>query len=266
MKIAKIMLHRFEEPPISGTRGSGAVFFCGCNLKCGYCQNAEISRGTADGVIFTSERLAEEMLNLQSKGAHNINLVTAAHYLPQTAQALRQAKPHLKIPVVYNSSGYEKAEALKLLDGLVDIYLPDFKYSDSAAAKRYSSAADYPETAEKAIAEMLRQTGEYREENGITVRGTIIRHLVLPGLSRDGENIMRIIAERFPAARVSVMSQYTPLFNKTGDPALNRKVTSLEYNRVLAAAASLGLKGFMQSRSSATSRYTPEFQKERQKN
>ena len=261
MRVAKIMLHRYEEPPVSGTRGSGAVFFCVCNLRCGYCQNAEISHGKSTGEVFTPVRLAEHMLALQEKGAHNINLVTAAHFVPRIAETLRIAKPRLTVPVVYNSSAYEKTETLRLLDGLVDVYLPDFKYLNSAAAKKYSFAEDYPAVAQAAVTEMIRQTGAYREENGIAVRGTIIRHLVLPTLSRDGEAIMRLIAKRYKQARVSIMRQYTPSFNRTGDCALNRKVTTLEYNRVLNAAADAGLIGFMQDASSASSAFTPDFGK-----
>lgn len=259
VRIAKTMLHRFEEPPISGTRGSGAIFFCGCNLRCGYCQNAAISHGQAAGAHYTVAQLADSMLALQASGAHNINLVTAAHYLPQVVQALQSVKPHLSVPVVYNSSGYEKATALRLLDGLVDIYLPDFKYLDASAARRYSAAADYPTVAMAAIEEMLRQTGEYREKDGLAVRGTVIRHLVLPGLSADSAAIMRTVARQFPAARVSIMRQYTPSFNRTGDRALDRKVTALEYNRVVDAAIACGLTGFTQERDSATDIYTPDF-------
>lgn len=258
MRIAKIMTHIYEEPPISGTGGSGAIFFSGCNLRCGYCQNAKISRGNR-GKIYSAHELVEEMLHLQDGGVHNINLVTAAHFLPQVAKTLLSVKPRLRIPVVYNSSGYEKAEALQMLDGLVDVYLPDFKYIDAIAAKRYSDAADYPDAAIAAIAEMTRQTGEYVERDGLAVRGTIIRHLVLPGLSRDGEKIMRTISEKFPSARVSIMSQYTPDFNVTGDKNLDRKVTSMEYRRVVAAAEKYGLKGYMQYRGSATADYTPDF-------
>lgn len=259
MKIAKVMLHRYEEPPVSGTRGSGAIFFRGCNLRCGYCQNAPISHDGAGGEVYSPAALAERMLALQDEGAHNINLVTAAHYLPHVAESLRIAKPKLHIPVVYNSSGYEKADALQLLRGLVDIYLPDFKYIDGEKAQRYSGAKDYPQVAVSAIAEMVAQTGEYAERDGIAQRGTIIRHLVLPAQSHDGEKIMRYIAAHFPAARVSIMRQYTPSFNRTGDCALDRRVTTMEYNRVLSAATACGLQGFMQGKDSATSFFTPTF-------
>ena len=260
MQIAKAMLHRFEEPPLSGTRGSGAIFFRGCNLSCGYCQNANISHGVQKSAVVSPEQLAETMLSLQARGAHNIDLITAAHVLPYAAHALRLVKSELHIPVVYNSSGYEKAEALALLDGLIDVYLPDFKYIDPAAARNYSGAEDYPTVARAAIAEMVRQTGEYAEKDGIAQRGTVIRHLVLPGLSQDGVRIMDCIAHNFPAARVSIMRQYTPSFNRTGDPALNRKVTSLEYNRVVDAAVRNGLQGFTQQKDSATNEYTPVFE------
>ncbi|MDE7395665.1 MAG: radical SAM protein [Clostridiales bacterium] len=259
MRVAKAMLHFFEEPPISGTKGSGAIFFYGCNLRCGYCQNAAVSRDTSGGGEVSEEELYKGMLDLQQQGAHNINLVTAAHFAPLVARALRRVKPRLTIPVVYNSSGYELPEALALFEGLVDVYLPDFKYADSSAAKRYSAAEDYPCVAQEAIKEMVRQVGAYREEGGLVKKGVIVRHLVLPGLSRDGERVMRIIAEKFPCARVSVMRQYTPDFNKTGDPHLDRTVTSLEYNRVVNAARELGLEGFMQGADSVGTRFTPDF-------
>lgn len=259
MRIAKIMRHMYEEPPISGVRGSGAVFFCGCNLGCGYCQNSDISRGQSEGKAFSADELSRAFLKLRDEGVHNINLVTAGHYIPYVAEALAAVKDELSIPVVYNSSGYEKAEALRLLEGLVDVYLPDFKYISGEAAKKYSHAEDYPLVAERAIAEMVRQTGEYREEDGIAVSGVIIRHLVLPSLSRDGAEIMRRISKLFPSARVSIMRQYTPSFNRTGDKALSRKVTSLEYDRVVAAATDCGLDGFTQDKESATSFYTPDF-------
>lgn len=258
MRVAKIMLHRYEEPPISGTRGSGAIFFRGCNLRCGYCQNAAISHGSG-GVCYSPQELASAMLDLQDKGTHNINLVTAAHYLPQVVTALKAVKPNLKIPVVYNSSGYEKAEALRELDGLVDIYLPDFKYADGELAKRYSGAEDYPQAALAAIAEMVRQTGEYIERDGLAVRGTVIRHLVLPSHAADSEKVMRIISENFSGVRVSIMRQYTPEFNRTGDPNLDRKVTSYEYNRVVNAAVALNLDGFIQYGGCENSSFTPDF-------
>ena len=257
--VAKAYLHPYEEPPISGTKGSGAIFFCGCSLRCGYCQNAAISHSKAGGQVMSIDELASAMLRLRDEGAHNINLVTAAHFLPKVKAALEKVKPGLGIPVVYNSSGYEKVEALRMLDGLVDVYLPDFKYIDPIAAKKYSLAEDYPSVAIEAIAEMLRQTGKYVEIGGLVKRGTIIRHLVLPGLSNDGVKIMEYIGEHFPAARVSIMSQYTPSFNKTGDSTLDRKITSLEYTRVVEAASKLGLEGFMQDRASATNIFTPDF-------
>lgn len=258
MRVAKAMLHFFEEPPISGEKGSGAIFFYGCNLRCGYCQNAPISHGGTGGET-TVQQLYKTMLDLQEKGAHNVNLVTAAHFAPLVAEALKEAKPQLKIPVVYNSSGYELAETLALFEGLVDIYLPDFKYASEEAAERYSKAADYPQVCERAIAEMVRQVGAYREENGLAAKGVLIRHLVLPGLSRDGERVMQTIARKFPLARVSVMRQYTPAFNKTGDPNLDRPVTSFEYNRVVSAALRLGLRGFMQDASAVSTAFTPDF-------
>lgn len=259
VRVAKVMLHTFEEPPISGTRGSGAIFFAGCNLRCGYCQNARISQCAPAGAPFTPERLAKEILRLQESGAHNINLVTATQYAPYLLPVLQSVKPKLHIPVVYNSSGYEKAETIAAFDGLADIYLPDFKYARPASAAKYSGAANYVSVAKAAIAEMVRQTGPYVEKDGLAVRGTIVRHLVLPSLSHEGVEVMRIIAESFPAARVSVMRQYTPAFNRTGDKAFDRRVTSLEYERVVNAAIEFGLQGFMQGRDSASESYTPDW-------
>lgn len=259
VRVAKVMLHRFEEPPLSGTRGSGAIFFAGCNLRCGYCQNAPVSQGKAAGEPYDGDRLAAAMLSLQQKGAHNIDLITAAHYVPYLVPVLQSVRGKLHIPVVYNSSGYEKAETLAALDGLVDIYLPDFKYLRSSSAAKYSGAADYPSVATAAIREMVRQTGPYVERDGIAVRGTIVRHLVLPSLSHEGEEIVRHIAENFPDVRVSILRQYTPAFNRTGDKAFDRRVTSLEYDRVVNAAIACGLQGFMQGKESASAIYTPDW-------
>lgn len=253
--VAKIMKHYYEEPIISGTNGSGAVFFSGCNLRCCFCQNMAISHGYV-GERFSPERLATELVSLSRSGVHNVNLVTAAHIVPEVACALQMAKSELSVPVVYNSSGYEGD--IGALKGLVDVYLPDFKYFSPALAAKYSRAQDYPDVAMRSIADMYSQVGSPVIENGLIKKGVVIRHLVLPGCRKDSFNVLDIIAERFKDCLVSIMSQYTPEFN-VGPKELDRKVTSFEYNSVIDYAVKLGLKGFMQDRSSASSAFTPEF-------
>ena len=257
-KVAKIMIHRGEEPVISGTRGSGAVFFSGCNLRCVYCQNMQISRG-GNGKYFLPEELEKEIFALEEKGVHNIDFITAAHYAVPLARLLERIKPRLKVPIVYNSSGYEDVERLKKLDGLVDVFLPDFKYCSVEAAQKYSSAPDYPSVAVAAIGELVRQRGKAVIEDGLIKSGVIIRHLVLPQMRKDGIEIMRIIAEKFPQALVSVMRQYTPSFNCSDYGELDRKVTSFEYESVVKEAARLSLSGFMQEKGCESSELTPDF-------
>lgn len=201
------------------------------------------------------------MLSLQDKGAHNINLVTAAPYLHEVIDALDRVKPLLSIPVVYNTGGYETEEALGMLDGYVDIYLPDLKYLDSETAEKYSYAKDYPKVAVKAIETMLSQTGKYvLDDDGLMKRGTIIRHLVLPGNISDTENILKLIKEKFGSdVLVSLMSQYTPFYKASEHKELNRRVSTYEYKRALAMCEKLGIDGYMQERSSAKEEYTPPF-------
>ena len=260
-RVAKIMLHQWEEPFISGTRGSGTVFFSGCNLGCVYCQNYTIRDGGV-GELYSVEALASAYLSLQEQGAHNINLVTAAPYVPEVIQSLRMAKAQgLHIPVVYNSSGYECVEAIRSLDGLVDVYLPDWKYSSPLLSKKFSNAPDYAEVAAAAIAEMHRQVGDLvLDENGIATRGLVIRHLILPGCADDSRKVLDEIASRLPAAtHVSLMSQYTPQVYTTEFP-LNRRITQREYDRVISYALSIGLHNILiQERESAQSLYTPQF-------
>lgn len=248
-------VHKYEEPIISGTNGSGTIFFSGCNLKCCYCQNVKISHSDI-GEVYSPERLAELMSDLAKTGVHNINLVTAAHIRPLVAAALKMAKPFLNIPVVYNSSGYEGD--ISDLEGLVDVFLPDFKYFSADTAKKLSLAPDYPSVAKRVIKDMVRQQSEVVIEDGLIKKGVIVRHLVLPTLKNESIQILGYIKENFPTALVSVMSQYTPSFNR-GAHFLDRKVTSLEYNAVIDYAAKNGLKGFMQDRSSASAVYTPKF-------
>ena len=260
-RVAKIMLHPWEEPFISGTRGSGTVFFSGCNLGCVYCQNYTIRDGGV-GELYTVEALTTAFLSLQAQGAHNINLVTAAPYVPEVAQSLRLAKAQgLQIPVVYNSSGYECAEAILQLEGLVDIYLPDWKYVSPLLSKKFSNAPDYADVVIAAILEMHRQVGELvLDEDGLATRGLVIRHLILPGCADDSRKVLDEIVSRLPAStHVSLMSQYTPQVYTTEFP-LNRRITQREYDRVISYALSLGLHNILiQERNSAQSLYTPQF-------
>ena len=264
IRIARYSLHMWEEPVISGTRGSGTIFFSGCNMKCEFCQNRVISHG-GKGEVISVERLCEIMLELQSMGAENVNLVTPTHFADKITAALRTVKKDLYIPVVYNTSGYEKIETLRALDGLVDIYLPDFKYFSDELAVKYSSAKDYTAIAEAAICEMFRQTGEaVIDEGGTMKKGIIIRHLVLPSCRRDSMAVLERIAEILPKDKilVSVMSQYTPDFAIKADTKykeLRRTVTSFEYASVTNKAIELGLDGFFQEKGSATTDYTPDF-------
>ena len=260
--VARAALHMWEEPCISGKEGSGAVFFSGCSLGCSFCQNRTISRGQS-GKKITVERLGELFLELQEQHANNINLVTAGHYLPQVAVALVTAKDQgLQIPVVYNSSGYEKADSLKMLDGLVDIYLPDFKYMDAVLAKKYSHAQDYPEIAKEALSEMVRQVGEAEfDSRGMMKKGVIVRQLLLPGHVKDAKNVLKYLYETYgDRIYISMMNQYTPMPVMKDDPQLSRKVTDREYERLIDYAISLGLKnGFMQEGETAKESFIPEF-------
>ena len=259
--IARYILHHWEEPFLSGTNGSGAVFFSGCNLGCVYCQNHEIRDGGV-GVPMSAEALAQMYLELQEQGAHNINLVTAAPYVPEVARSLKSAKKQgLRIPVVYNSSGYELVETLRMLEGLIDIYLPDWKYVSPVLSGKFSNAPDYGEVAERAILEMYRQVGDLvLDAQGLATRGLAIRHLVLPGCVDDSRRVLDQIVTRLPiSTAISIMSQYTPQEHVTEFP-LNRRVTSREYERVISYATSIGLYNILiQQKESAQSFYTPDF-------
>lgn len=256
-KIARAALHMWEEPCISGTRGSGAVFFSGCGLRCVFCQNEAISQ-QGEGKIVTPARLAEIFRELEAQGAHNINLVTAAHFVPAVLEALSLYRPN--IPIVYNSSGYESIETLRMLSGVVDIYLPDYKYIDPNMAAMLSGARDYPEVAFAAIAEMIRQTGApVYDENGMMQRGTLIRHLVLPGLTGDSMKILTHIRDEFPGIPVSLMGQYTPCGRALSMPGMDRKIKKKEYARVLAHMEAIGLDGYRQELGSADGAFIPSF-------
>ena len=256
-RVARAALHFWEEPCISGKRGSGTVFFSGCNLKCVYCQNSEISiknKGTA----VSSDKLIEIFEKLIAEGAENINLVNPTHYAVQLKELFE--KWHCPVPIVYNSSGYESVETLKMLSGIVDIYLPDFKYIRGDKAKRYSRAQDYPETAKAAIAEMLRQQPQCVFENGIMKKGVIIRHLILPANTNSSIEIIDYFKDNFQGAYLSLMAQYTPCTDLSEYPEISRKITEREYKKVLDHAVLLDLKNvFVQELSSADEVYIPPF-------
>lgn len=260
---ARAALHFWEEPCLSGDRGSGAVFFSGCNLRCVFCQNHDIAIGRAGQSVSVS-RLTEIFLELQTKGAHNINLVSPTHFIPQIALALDAARQQgLLLPVVYNTGSYEEPDALRLLEGLVDIYLPDLKYFSPELSKRFSQAPDYFEKAAAALAEMYRQVGPplFTDENGLLQRGMIVRHLVLPGQTRDSKKILRYLYETYgDNIYISIMNQYTPLPQVAHIPELNRRVTTEEYDRVLHFARRLGISnGFRQEGSAAAESFIPAF-------
>lgn len=261
IEAARASLHQWEEPPISGTRGSGTVFFSHCSLGCVFCQNRQISRRDGVGKTLTVSDLAQTFLSLQARGAHNINLVTGAHYVPQMIEALSIARQNgLHLPVVYNSSGYESVQTLRLLEGYVDIYLPDDKYYSSYYAAQYSHAEDYREVAIAAITEMVHQTGAPQfDENGLLTRGTVIRHLMLPGLGGDTAQVLRDIACRFgDTVLVSLMRQYTP-FGMEDWPELNRTITEEEYADACELFQSLGLTGFFQQAEAISESFIPAF-------
>ena len=259
---SRAALHFWEEPCISGTGGSGAIFFSGCPLRCCFCQNYKISR-TPRGKSISSERLAEIFLELQDQGAHNINLVTATHYLPWILPALDMVKEKLHIPVVYNCGGYERLETIQALSSYVDIWLPDLKYFSSDLSRRYSQAPDYFARASAAVRQMILQTGTpVFDDRGIMQKGVIIRHLVLPGQKEDSLQLIKWMAEELPEKQfyISLLSQYTPYEKNPDFPELNRRITSYEYQKVVEAALEAGLEqGFMQKRTSAKEEYTPSF-------
>ena len=262
-KVAKVCLHMWEEPCISGDRGSGAVFFSGCNLKCIYCQNFDISQYN-HGKLISNERLQEIFVELINKGAHNINLVNPSHYAGAIRQALISLKQQgqLTVPVVYNTNSYETINTLKALEGLVDVYLPDMKYFSEETARRYSRAQDYPQVSQKAVIEMYNQVGSpLLSETGIIQRGVIIRHLILPGHVKESMKVLDWISENLPkSVYVSLMSQYTPFYAADKYPEINRPITRSEYERVVNHLYKLGLQeGYIQERQSADIQYIPDF-------
>ncbi len=261
--VAHSMLHTWEEPCLVGEKGSGTVFFSGCSLGCLYCQNAAISQGET-GRAYSVSELAALFLSLEEKGAANINLVTAAHYLPSVILALRQAKAEgLSLPIVYNTSGYESVASLRLLDGLVDIYLTDMRYSASATAEEYSFAPDYPQVALLALSEMVRQTGslQYREDGGLT-KGTIVRFLLLPSHLIEAKRSLKTVYSLYGEQVIySLMSQYTPMKKTAGHPILSQKVSPYSYASFVSYAESLGIENaYVQEGSAASESFIPSFE------
>lgn len=260
---ARAALHFWEEPCISGSTGSGTVFFSGCSLRCVFCQNRAISLGKT-GRTITPNRLADIFLELQEKNAANINLVTAGHFLPQVAYSLELAKSQgLTLPIVYNTGSYEEVTSLKLLEGLVDIYLPDLKYRSSELSAKYSNAPDYFEKAAAAIKEMYRQTGApiLDPETGLMKRGIIVRHLLLPGQSKDSKQILRYLHDTYGNdIYVSIMNQYTPLADAEIPQELKRCITAEEYEKILSFGERIGIEqGFRQEGGTAEESFIPPF-------
>ncbi len=240
--VSSVFPHFQEEAVLVGEHGSGTVFFTNCNLRCLYCQNSEISC-SGQGEVITKEHLAEEMLSLQALGCHNINLVTPTHFIPQIIEALQYAiEKGLNLPLVYNCGGYESVEVIKLLDGIIDIYMPDIKYSNPEQAKKYSNAEDYFERAKEAVLEMHRQVGDLEVKEGIAHRGLLVRHLVLPNGAAGSRKVLEFICrEVSPNTFVNIMSQYWPYFRAKGFAEINRPITEEEFKEVLQMAVSLGL-------------------------
>lgn len=262
MYAAKAYLHQWEEPCISYKNGAGTVFFSGCSLHCCYCQNNTIS-AELFGKELSPRELSDVFLRLQDNGADNIELVTPTHFLPDIISSLDLVKHKLIIPIVYNTGGYERTETIDMLNGYVDVYLPDIKYYSSKMSKRYSNAADYFEYASKAVTTMIKQVGalQYNSDGGL-IKGTIIRHLVLPKGRHDSIKIMEWIARNTSAedVLVSIMNQYTPFdFISDEFPELKRRVTKMEYNSVVRHAQELRINGFTQERTSAADKYVPDF-------
>lgn len=264
IELARVSLHMWEEPCISGKNGSGTVFFSGCSLKCVYCQNYDIAVN-GDGGKVSKDELGEIFLNLQKKGAHNINLVTPTHYVLQIADVLKKVKPLLNIPVVYNTSGYELSESIKLLDGLVDIYLTDFKYFFPETAKKYSNAENYPEFAKTALEEMVRQKPKFSfDENKMMTEGVIVRNLLLPGNLKNSKEVLSYVYSTYgDNVFISIMNQYTPVKQNEKYPELNERPTKREYQKLIDHAVKTGIKNaYIQDGESASDAFVPVFGKD----
>lgn len=262
IKVARAALHYWEEPCISGKKGSGAVFFSGCSLHCVFCQNREISDGKA-GKVISKERLSDIFLELKAKGANNINLVTPGQYIPDIVWAVSDARRRgMELPIVYNTSGYENADELKQLEGIVDVYLPDFKYMDSALSAKYSRAKDYPSVAKQAISEMVRQQPRVviDDATGLIQKGVIVRQLLLPGHVNDAKAILKYLHDTYQdSIYISMMSQFTPIALKDY-PEINRTVTKREYERLVDYAIKIGItNAFIQEGDVAKDSFIPAF-------
>ena len=262
IKVARAALHYWEEPCISGKRGSGAVFFSGCSLHCVFCQNREISDGKA-GKVISKERLSDIFMELADKGANNINLVTPGQYIPDIVWAVNDAKSRgMKLPIIYNTSGYENVTDLKLLEGIVDVYLPDFKYMDSTLSARYSRAKDYPSVAKKALSEMVRQQPDFviDDATGLIQKGVIVRQLLLPGHVNDAKAVLKYLYDTYhDHVYISMMSQFTPIALKDY-PEINRTVTRREYERLVDYALEIGItNAFIQEGDVAKDSFIPAF-------
>lgn len=262
IKVARAALHYWEEPCISGKRGSGAVFFSGCSLHCVFCQNGEISDGKA-GKVISKERLSDIFMELADKGANNINLVTPGQYIPDIVWAVNDAKSRgMKLPIIYNTSGYENVTELKLLEGIVDVYLPDFKYMDSTLSARYSRAKDYPSVAKQALSEMVRQQPDVviDDATGLIQKGVIVRQLLLPGHVNDAKAVLKYLYDTYhDHVYISMMSQFTPIALKDY-PEINRTVTRREYERLVDYALEIGItNAFIQEGDVAKDSFIPAF-------
>lgn len=264
--VAYAGLHRGEEPPISGNRGSGTIFFAGCNLRCVFCQNYQISQKfqVSSVMHMDTEQLAEAMLNLQAVGAHNINFVSPSHMVWQMADAILSARAKgLALPVVYNSNGYDSVETLRHIRGLVDIYLPDVKYMNNGLARQYSGVSDYADVVSGVLREMLDQVGHLEvDSEGIARRGLIVRHLVLPGALENSRQCLRLLAERAPDVTISLMSQYSPQYRAGKYPVINRTLTSSEYDEVTEYALDLGLDNVFVQELASQDEYLPDFNRD----
>lgn len=262
IKVARAALHYWEEPCISGKRGSGAVFFSGCSLHCVFCQNREISDGK-EGKVISKERLSDIFMELAGKGANNINLVTPGQYIPDIVWAVNDAKSRgMKLPIIYNTSGYENVTELKLLEGIVDVYLPDFKYMDSTLSARYSRAKDYPSIAKQALSEMVRQQPDVviDDATGLIQKGVIVRQLLLPGHVNDAKAVLKYLYDTYhDHVYISMMSQFTPIALKDY-PEINRTVTRREYERLVDYALEIGItNAFIQEGDVAKDSFIPAF-------
>jgi putative pyruvate formate lyase activating enzyme len=261
MKVARYSLHMWEEPCISGDKGSGTIFFVGCNLKCIYCQNYKLIDNDNIGREVSIDEFSDICLELQEKGAYNINIVTGTHFIPLIRDGIVKSRENgLSIPIVYNTSSYENVDALKELDGLVDIYLPDLKYYDDKIASKYSMCNNYFEYATKAIDEMYRQVGKYKIKNGIMTKGVIVRHLMLPGHLEDSKKIIKYLYDKYKDnIYISIMNQYTPV-NKTKYDNLNHKVDDKDYDELINYALDIGVKNaFIQEGETQSESFIPDF-------